>query len=174
MNIGIYLPNWIGDVVMATPTLRAMRRKFPSAAITGIMRPCMAEVLAGTEWLDDVVFHEPKKEKPEHRTAAVVAELRRRQLDLLLLLAHSMRSGIFAWRSGAKERVGYARNGRSLLLTTTIKPPRKGWQPIPVPQSIRTCSWPTPSGARRNRRKPNWQLSPTMKPRPTRCGATWA
>ena len=48
MNIAVFLPNWIGDVVMATPALRAVRDQFPSAEIVGVMRPYVADVLAGT------------------------------------------------------------------------------------------------------------------------------
>ena len=46
-RIAVFLPNWIGDVVMATPALRAMRDQFPSAEIVGIMRPYVADVIAG-------------------------------------------------------------------------------------------------------------------------------
>ena len=53
MNIGIVLPNWIGDVVMATPALRAVRERFADAHLVGIMRPYVGEVLAGTPWLDE-------------------------------------------------------------------------------------------------------------------------
>ncbi|MCA9172049.1 MAG: hypothetical protein KDB23_30490, partial [Planctomycetales bacterium] len=49
INVGIFLPNWVGDAVMATPTLRALRQHYGRAArITGIMRPHISEVLAGT------------------------------------------------------------------------------------------------------------------------------
>jgi heptosyltransferase II len=128
MKIGVYLPNWIGDVVMATPTLRAVRRRFPAAETIGVMKPLMAEVLAGTEWLDDIVFHNPKSSRAEHRSDAALAELRRRRLDLILLLTNSLRAGVFAWRSGAGQRVGYARNGRGCLLTT-----RRSFRHVPVP-----------------------------------------
>ena len=50
MKLGIFLPNWLGDLVMATPALRAIRRHFgPQAHIVGIMRPKLAGLLAGTE-----------------------------------------------------------------------------------------------------------------------------
>ena len=43
MNIGIFLPNWIGDAVMATPTLKALRQHYcDSARLVGIMRPAVA------------------------------------------------------------------------------------------------------------------------------------
>ena len=48
MRLGIFLPNWIGDVVMATPALRALRKHFGAeACFVGVMRPYVAEVLAG-------------------------------------------------------------------------------------------------------------------------------
>ena len=48
MKIAIFLPNWIGDAVMATPALRAVRNLQPAAEIIGVMRPYVADVIAGT------------------------------------------------------------------------------------------------------------------------------
>ena len=56
MKIAIFLPNWIGDVVMATPALRALREHFAGAHILGIMRPYVADVLRGSPWLDRHIF----------------------------------------------------------------------------------------------------------------------
>ena len=61
MKIAVFLPNWLGDLAMATPTLRAMRRHFgPQARIVGILRPYLADVLAGTGWLDEQWFFDPR------------------------------------------------------------------------------------------------------------------
>ena len=61
MKIAIFLPNWLGDVVMATPALRAMRRHFgPQARLVGILRPYLADVLAGAGWLDEQWFFDPR------------------------------------------------------------------------------------------------------------------
>ena len=50
MRIAIFLPNWIGDVVMATPAIRALRKLVgPDGRLVGLMRPYVADVLAGTE-----------------------------------------------------------------------------------------------------------------------------
>ena len=49
MRLGVFLPNWVGDVVMATPALRTMRKFVgDDGQLVGIMRPYVAEVLAGT------------------------------------------------------------------------------------------------------------------------------
>jgi len=125
MKLGVILPNWIGDAAMATPALRAMAAHFgASTSITGIMRPYVAEVLAGTPWLNESIFYDPKSKDPDRNTVSLVRRLRRLKLDSLVVLPNSLRTGAIAWLSGAKERVGYARNGRGLLLTKTL-PPRK-------------------------------------------------
>ena len=133
MKVGIVLPNWIGDVVMSTPTLRAIRERLgPDGKMVGVMRPYVADVLAGTSWLDESLFYEKKSKKPEQSFAAVSSQLRDRQLDAMILLTNSLRSAWLAYRSSARRRIGYARNGRSLLLTDRLKAPRRDgrWEPI--------------------------------------------
>jgi heptosyltransferase-2 len=133
MNIGIVLPNWIGDCVMATPALRAIRRSYPSPHhIVGVMKPYVADVLAGTQWLDETLLYDRTSRDPQLHFAGVAQQLRTRRLDVLVLLTNSLSSAWLAWRSGAKQRIGFARNGRSLLLTQRLQAPRanRKWLPI--------------------------------------------
>ena len=133
MNIGVMLPNWIGDVAMATPALRALAAHFGSLdRITGIMRPYVADVLSGTGWLSDTILYDPRSRLPQLRTWQVIGEFRRRRFDLLLLLTNSLRTGAVAWLGGARERVGYARNGRRWLLTKALDPPREAGRLAPI------------------------------------------
>jgi heptosyltransferase II len=135
MKLGVFVPNWIGDAAMCTPALRALRTHFgPTAHITGIMRPYVADVLAGTPWLDDELWYHPKSTDRKQRTRTVLAEMRVRNFDIVLLLTNSLRAAALAWASGAKTRVGYVRYGRGPLLTHKLYPPRQGrhWLPIPA------------------------------------------
>jgi heptosyltransferase-2 len=128
------LPNWIGDVVMATPTLRAVRRHVGrEARLIGILKPYVADVLAGTCWLDEQIFYNPRGTDPEQHSWSLVKTLRARRLDAALLLTNSLRSGLVAWASGARQRVGYARYGRGPLLTHKLYPPRQGRRLLPTP-----------------------------------------
>ena len=80
MKIGLFLPNWIGNVVMATPAVRAIRHHFGSeATLYGILRPYTAEVLAGLPWLDECLCYDPRSRDPAQTTLALVRELRRRR-----------------------------------------------------------------------------------------------
>jgi len=134
LKIGVFIPNWIGDVAMATPTLRALRRHYGrDAQLVGILRPYVADVLAGTPWLDEQIFYHPKSRLPEQRTRGVLTQLRAKKFDTIMLLTNSLRSGALAWASGARERVGYARYGRGPLLTHKLYHPRQGRRYLPTP-----------------------------------------
>lgn len=131
MKLAVWLPNWIGDVAMATPALRALRDRFAEAEIVGILRPYVADVLAGTTLLDRLLIHDPKGNSPIHRSFGFLRALRRERFDLAVVLPNSLRSGWWAWLSGAQRTIGYARNGRSLLLTDPVPAPSQA-TPHPV------------------------------------------
>lgn len=126
MKLGVFLPNWIGDVVMATPALRALRTHLgPSARLYGVMRPYVADVLAGTPWLDELLFFAPKSPDRELRGFALIGKLRRLKLDAVVLMSNSLRTAFLAFLGGAKQRIGFARYGRGPLLTRRLRPPMK-------------------------------------------------
>ena len=124
MKIGVFLPNWIGDAVMATPALRALRNHFPNATIVGIHRPVISDVLAGTDLLDEHLIHHPEGNDPGQRGLAFVRNLRKSKFDLLLLFTNSFRTGWVAWLSGAQRRMGYRREGRGWMLTDPVDEPQ--------------------------------------------------
>lgn len=134
MNIAIFLPSWLGDTVMATPMLRAVRRHFHDARLIGIMRPYLADLLAGTDFLDEQWYFHPKSKENDLRHWAVIRRMWRAEIDMALLLPNSMRTAVVARLGGAKERVGFSRYGRGPLLTKKVEHPR-----------VRNCvrEWPT-------------------------------
>ncbi len=129
MNVGIFLPNWLGDVVMATPTLRALRKHFGAEAhLVGIMRPYLAELLQGTGWLDEQWFYHKRAKDPRQRPRALIRRMRRQGFDLVVLLPNSFSTAWIAWRAKARKRIGYVRYGRGPLLTGKVYP--KGDRPM--------------------------------------------
>jgi heptosyltransferase-2 len=121
MKIAVFWPNWIGDAVMATPAVRAVRRHFPNAHIVGILRPYIAGVVEASPWLDNQIFLDTSGGW-HHRWLALAAHLRRESVDLALLFPNSFRSALVAWLGHCRRRVGYARYGRSALLTDCLPP----------------------------------------------------
>ncbi len=122
MKIAIYLPGWVGDAVMATPCLRAVRQQFRQAHIVGIVKPYVAGVLEGGDWFDRLL--PIPTQHWDGGLCHVAGQLRREKIDLALLLSNSFRSGLTAWLGGCRRRVGYAHHGRSLLLTEALQPIR--------------------------------------------------
>jgi heptosyltransferase-2 len=135
MRLGIFLPNWIGDVVMATPALRALKKLVGSdGKLVGIMRPYVADVLAGTTWLDDQIIYQKPSRPWAVASAQTLRELRAAKLDRVVLLTNSIRTAWMAWRSGAAERIGNQGAIRAWLLTQRIDGPLvdSGGQPVPT------------------------------------------
>ena len=133
MQIGILFPNWVGDVVMATPMLRALHQRFGrEAEITGIVKPYAADVLSGLPWLDNLLYYDPGSEEYRYRFSGIVDRLRARRLDWFFILPNSLRAGAMAWFSGARRRIGYVRYGRGVLLNHRIYPPRQTWKLAPI------------------------------------------
>lgn len=122
MKIAVFLPNWIGDAVMATPVLTALRNDFPAAEIVGVMRPVIADVLADSGLVDRYLLYNPRGKSPEQKGWRFAARLRREKCDTVLLLPNSLRSGLLGWWSGAKRRIGFSRDGRGWLLTEGVAP----------------------------------------------------
>jgi heptosyltransferase-2 len=56
----------------------------------------------------------------------LATELRAKKFDCALLLQNAFDAAWLAWRAGVPDRIGYARDGRSLLLTKAIPVPRAG------------------------------------------------
>jgi heptosyltransferase-2 len=133
-KITVVLPNHLGDVVMATPALRALRQGFPEAEIRGVVRRPLAPVLRGGPWLDRVVAHDL------YLGAGAFGRLRRRlavawglrDSDLVVVLPNSFSSALLAAATGAPRRVGYRRRARGWLLTDRVEPPRQNGRFLPV------------------------------------------
>jgi len=118
--IVVRTPNWLGDTVMALPMLAALRAAEPNARITLVGR--WAGLLAG-QGVADVALAYPGTLGARRRLARALAAER---AEVAVLLPSSLESALAAWRWRAARRVGYATDGRGLLLTDAV--------PLPAPR----------------------------------------
>lgn len=118
MKLLIRATNWVGDAIMALPALRAVRSRFPEAQITILARPYVAEIYKGQGVCDTLMTVEPRN--------GVASQLREQRFDTALLLQNAFEAAWVAWRADIPERIGYARDGRGLLLTKAIRVPKPG------------------------------------------------
>jgi heptosyltransferase-2 len=133
-KIAVILPNHLGDVTMATPALRALRRGRPEAEITGVVREELAPVLRANPALDRIlthrVYHARSWLARFARRLAVARELG--AVDIVIVLPNSFSSALWALETRAPRRLGYARRGRALLLSDPVAPPRRNGRFAPV------------------------------------------
>ena len=120
-RIALFLPNWVGDVVMATPAVRAVREQYPAAELVAVCKPYVADVLAGSPWFRDVVLFD-KSGPREHRLWAAARRLRAKRTDAAILFPNSFRTALLARLGGCRNVVGFARYGRGLLLSKRLRP----------------------------------------------------
>lgn len=132
-RIVVFLPNWIGDAVMATPTLRALRRQHgPGVEIVGIARPHVAELLRGSGLVDRTWIHAPERRDFAHRPRGFVWRLTRERADVSVHLTNDLMSACVATLGRVPTRAGYARNRRGWLLTHALQAPHDGRAFLPI------------------------------------------
>jgi heptosyltransferase II len=132
MRLGIMLPNWIGDLAMATPALRALRKHLPDAELIGLVRPYAAVVLKGTTWLDRLIPWEHRGWKSIPGNFGTAWRAHQHHYDAFLLMRRSYSAAMVARASGAKKIVGYERFGRNWLLTDVLSLPRSNGKLVPI------------------------------------------
>src|SRR5450432_1384141 len=62
-RILVVQPNWVGDAVMATPTLRAIRQLYPDAHISYLLRRYVKPMYTGMPWADQLITYRTGKTK---------------------------------------------------------------------------------------------------------------
>src|ERR1700722_6036740 len=127
MKILVRAPNWVGDAVMAIPALEVIRRTRARDEICVLARPVVADLFSGQPFANRILTYDYRGRHggwlgPEK----LVAELRIEKFDIAVLLQNAFEAAWLAWRAGIPERIGYARDARSPLLTKAIHVPREG------------------------------------------------
>ncbi len=115
--------NWVGDAVMSLPALRAIRERFPAAEISILAKPWVAGLYRRESFCNRLIPYSAPDFVSKWRVAR---ELRAAKFDCAILLQNAFEAAAIAFVAGIPERVGYARDGRSALLTKGIAVPRPG------------------------------------------------
>ena len=115
--------NWVGDAVMSLPALRAIRERFPTAEISILAKPWVADLYRRESFCDWLIPYTASDLASKWRMAR---KLRASKFDCAILLQNAFEGAAIVFVAGMPERIGYARDGRSALLTKAIAVPRPG------------------------------------------------
>jgi lipopolysaccharide heptosyltransferase II len=114
----------IGDVVLTTPLLRALKRRYPGAQLTYLVEPAAAPVVRGNPHLTNIIVVPRRHGLARLRDdVATARQLRRLRFDVAIDLHGGPRAAWFAWASRAPMRIGYAIKGRSWMYTHVVARP---------------------------------------------------
>jgi predicted lipopolysaccharide heptosyltransferase III len=94
----------IGDTVLSTPSLFALKRFLPHAAVDILLEDWVAPVLDGFPYVDNVITLERKSTSARARVAR---QLRANHYDVVYNLHGGTTATLFVRATGAKHRVGY-------------------------------------------------------------------
>jgi heptosyltransferase-2 len=127
VKILVRATNWIGDAIMALPALRALRARFNEAEITIVARPYVADLYRDQQICDQLINYDSQGVHAGFSgREGLAAELRKQKFAVALLLQNAFDAAWLAWRASIPERIGYARDGRSFLLTKALPVPKPG------------------------------------------------
>jgi heptosyltransferase-2 len=114
--------NWVGDAIMTTPAVRAVRKNFPRAEITILAKPWVAPVFLNNPYIDRIMLYDDAgKHRRGPGTIRIAKELRHDSYDLAVLFQNAFEAALLAFLAGIPRRLGYDTDGRRLLLTHAVK-----------------------------------------------------
>jgi len=121
-HILIRAANWVGDAVMTTPVVRAVRTNFPRARITVLAKPWVVQVYQNNPHVDQVMVYENDgRHKMGLGTLRLARDLRCQNFDLAILMQNAFEAALLAFLARIPERLGYNTDARGLLLNRCIK-----------------------------------------------------
>ncbi|MDE0682897.1 MAG: glycosyltransferase family 9 protein [Candidatus Poribacteria bacterium] len=110
----------LGDIVLTTPAIRAVRSHFLDAYIAMLVAKQSAEILRENPHLNEIItFDRLAKDKDTGEMLRIIRHLRAREFTLTIDLQRKFRTGMLMYFSGAAERIGKGR-------FSTVRVPEQG------------------------------------------------
>jgi heptosyltransferase-2 len=124
-NILVRMPNWLGDLVMATPILTDLRKHWPESKITALCQGSLGALIQEDPHIDEILnFQRPSGWLHRKAHGDILDPLRHGHYDLGVLLTNSFSSAWWFWRGHVKNRIGYATYCRKYLLDYAVPWPK--------------------------------------------------
>ena len=115
--------NWVGDAVMTTPAITAVRESFPQAEITLLANPLVSQLFSPHQSVDRVItFDRSGVHKGILGRLRLAAQLRKQDFDAAIILPNSFESALIPFLAGIPVRLGKSSDGRGFMLTDSYCP----------------------------------------------------
>ena len=115
--------NWLGDLVISLPALRAIRAAFATSTLTVMVKKELASFFDGMTWVDEVMpYTVARGVRGIKDRLKIVGKIRARRFDLAILFPNSFESALWATLGGARRRAGFITDHRGAMLTHRARP----------------------------------------------------
>lgn len=124
----------IGDTLLCTPAIKAIRRAFPQAKITSLVSPMAKEILLNNPHIDRFVDYPGRVDIPFFlRLPRILKDLKKDKFNLSIVLdSNDPEAGPFSYLSGAPVRVGWQESKLSFLFTIPVRKRRESLHVIDI------------------------------------------
>lgn len=112
--------NWIGDAVLTMPAVTAVRKKFPDAEISILVKPWVAGLFENSPDIDRIIIYDDKKYGRLCGKRKLVNDLKKNKFDMAILFQNAFEAAFLSFLAGIPVRYGYNTDGRGMLLTHKI------------------------------------------------------
>jgi len=121
----------LGDVILSIPSLKTIRKKFPTAVIKVLVSLSSSDVLRGCPYINERIVYDPKLKHAHFKGIMKMAsQLRREDFDIVIDLQNNRKSHLLSFLSMANSRYGYDNGKWSFFLNRRIKDTRLPLDPI--------------------------------------------
>ncbi|MDD4182269.1 MAG: lipopolysaccharide heptosyltransferase II [Candidatus Omnitrophica bacterium] len=118
--------NWLGDAIMTTPAIKAIKEKFPQSYVAVMAPERVKDIFSDNPYVDEVmVFDEKKSHKSFLDKLRFIKQLRAKNFDTVFLIHRSFTRALICFLSGIKTRIGYKRRKNTFVVNRMITPPAK-------------------------------------------------
>ena len=112
---------FLGDIVLTTPLLSALKRAHPGSTTTLITTPLGKALLAGHPDVDEIVVHDKRgKDRGIRGVLRAVRALRAKHFDIAIAAQRSARTGLLVRGSGAPLRIGFEKAAGAWAYTDRV------------------------------------------------------
>jgi heptosyltransferase II len=120
---------FIGDTVLTVPFLRNLRQAFPNSRIDLMLEPFSGQVIEGCPYVDRIIpfeiktIHRYSSQSRRGKLAGYAQywrQIRQERYDAAFVLKRSLSSALLVWAAGVPRRIGFATEGRKILLSDPV------------------------------------------------------
>lgn len=112
--------NWIGDAVLTMPAVKAVRKRFPDAEISILVKPWVAGLFENSADIDRIIIYDEKKYARLCGKRKLISDLKKHKFDMAILFQNAFEAAFLTCFAGIPVRYGYNTDGRGMLLTHKI------------------------------------------------------